>query len=257
MTAPASSFDLSGRAALVTGCSRGIGRAICVALARAGADVVGVSTSLPDDGGETGKAVRAQGRRFRHERADLGEPGAVADLVARLDAAGEQVDILVNNAGIIRRAPLADHTDADWDDVLTVNLTAPFQLARELGAKMVARGHGQIVFVASVLSFQGGITVPGYAAAKGAVANLVKSFANEWAASGVNVNAIAPGYVATDNTADLRDDEERSRALLARVPAGRWGTPEEIADPVVFLASDAARFVHGATLVVDGGWLAR
>jgi 2-deoxy-D-gluconate 3-dehydrogenase len=122
---------------------------------------------------------------------------------------------------------------------------------------MVARGHGQIVFVASVLSFQGGITVPGYAAAKGAVANLVKSFANEWAASGVNVNAIAPGYVATDNTADLRDDEERSRALLARVPAGRWGTPEEIADPVVFLASDAARFVHGATLVVDGGWLAR
>ena len=141
--------------------------------------------------------------------------------------------------------------------MLTVNLTAPFQLARDLGARMVARGHGKIVFLGSVLSFQGELTVPGYAATKGAVANLVKSFANEWAASGVNVNAVAPGYVQTDNTAALRDDREREAAILARVPAGRWGTPEEIADPVVFLASDAARFVHGATLVVDGGWLAR
>ncbi|MCA1241553.1 SDR family oxidoreductase [Stappia stellulata] len=257
MTDPAAAFDLSGRTALVTGCSRGIGRAISVALARAGSDVVGVSTSLPDDGGETGEAVRAHGRRFRHYRADLAEHDAVAGLIARLDEAGEKIDILVNNAGIIRRAPLGDHSDADWDDVLAVNLTAPFQLARDLGAKMVARGHGKIVFLGSVLSFQGGLTVPGYAATKGAVANLVRSFANEWAASGVNVNAVAPGYVQTDNTAALRDDRDREAAILARVPAGRWGTPEEIADPVVFLASRAARFIHGTTLIVDGGWLAR
>ncbi|SDU17960.1 SDR family oxidoreductase [Stappia sp. ES.058] len=254
---PASPFDLSGRTALVTGCSRGIGRAITEALAHAGADIVGVSTSLPDDGGETGAAVREKGRAFRHYRTDLGEREAVAGLIARLDEADERIDILVNNAGIIRREPLVSHSDADWDDVLAVNLTAPFQLARDLGAKMVARGSGKIVFLASVLSFQGGLTVPGYAATKGAVANLVKSFANEWASSGVNVNAVAPGYIATDNTAALRDDDDRSKDLLARVPAGRWGEPSEIADPVVFLASDAARFMHGTTLIVDGGWLAR
>lgn len=250
-----SSYDLTGRTALVTGASRGIGAAICTALARAGADVIGISTSLPPDGGAVGAAVRKTGRRFDGLTCDLGDRAA---LRAMLDDLGDRpVDILVNNAGIIRRTPAADHSDADWDAVMAVNLDAPFLLTRELGRGMVQRGHGKVIFMASVLSFQGGITVPGYAATKGAVAQLAKAFANEWAARGVNVNAVAPGYVATDNTAALQADAERTAQLMARVPAGRWGTPEEIAEPVVFLASDAARFVHGTVLAVDGGWLGR
>lgn len=249
-------LDLSGRTALVTGASRGIGQAIAVALARAGADIVGVSAGLDPDG-DTARAVRAEGRNFTGHAADLGDRTALRDFCAGVDAAGHRIDILVNNAGLIRRAEVAEHAAADWDTVIAVNQTAPFLLTQHFGRGMLARGHGKVVFVASILSFQGGLLVPGYAAAKAAVANLARSFANEWAHHGVNVNALAPGYVATDNTAALRDDPERTAALLARVPAGRWGTPEEIAEPVVFLCSEAARFIHGTTLAVDGGWLGR
>ena len=253
----ATPFDLTGQTALVTGASRGIGAAIAAALARAGADVIGVSASMTAEGGEAGQAVRDSGRRFLGFGADLGDRAALYGLLERLAAEAPPVDILVNNAGIIRRSPAAEHSDADWDAVMAVNLDAAFILTRELGAKMLTRGDGKVIFVGSVLSFQGGILVPSYAAAKAAVAQLARSFANEWAAHGVNVNAIAPGYVATDNTAALQADPEREAALLARVPAGRWGDPREIAEPVVFLASPAARFVHGATLAVDGGWLGR
>lgn len=248
-------FKLSGQTALVTGCSRGIGAAICVALARAGADVIGVSTSLPSDGGAVGSDVRAVEGSFENLNCDLGDRTAISGLLDRLK--DRRIDILVNNAGIIRRAPASEHSDADWDAVMAVNLDAPFILTREIGRGMVERGSGKVIFVASILSFQGGLTVPGYAASKGAVAQLAKAFANEWAAHGVNVNAIAPGYIATDNTSALQSDPQREAALMARVPAARWGTTEEIADPVVFLASAASRFVHGTVLAVDGGWLGR
>lgn len=249
-------IDLSGQRALVTGCSRGIGRAIAVALARAGADVTGVSASLPAEGGAVGDEVRALGRDFTALPCDLSDRDALHRLIATLEA-GPEIDILVNNAGTIRRAPAEDHPETDWDAVIDTNLTAPFLLSRALGKRMLARGRGKVIFIASVLSFQGGILVPGYAASKGGVAQLAKALANEWAGRGVNVNAIAPGYVATDNTAALQADPGREAALMARVPAGRWARPEEIAAPVVFLASEHAGFVHGAVIPVDGGWLAR
>jgi 2-deoxy-D-gluconate 3-dehydrogenase len=251
----ASLFDLSGRTALVTGCSRGIGRAAAVALAAAGADIVGVSASL-EAGSEVAAEVEAHGRSFRAFRCDLGDRAAVYELVAdvRRDA---EIDILVNNAGTIARAPAAEHPDELWDRVLEVNLTAQFVLSRELGRDMLERGRGKIVFVASLLSFQGGITVPGYTASKSAVAGLTKALANEWAGRGVNVNAVAPGYVRTDNTQALREDPTRNEQILVRIPAGRWAEPEDIAGPVVFLASPAADYVHGAVLAVDGGWLGR
>jgi 2-deoxy-D-gluconate 3-dehydrogenase len=251
----AAPFDLSGRTALVTGCSRGIGRAIATALAAAGADIVGVSTSLGAES-EVAAAVEAQGRRFRAYRCDLGDRATVYDLVrdVRQDA---EIDILVNNAGTIARAPAAEHPDELWDRVLEVNLSAQFVLSRELGRDMLERGHGKIVFVASLLSFQGGITVPGYTASKSGIAGLTKALANEWAGRGVNVNAVAPGYVRTDNTQALQDDAARYEQILVRIPAGRWAEPEDIAGPVVFLSSAAADYVHGTILAVDGGWLGR
>ena len=250
-------FDLSGRLAVVTGARRGIGLALAEALAGAGADVVGVSASLEPEGSEAQRRVEALGRSFTPIAADLADREAVRALAARLRALGRPVDVLVNNAGTIRRAPAAEHADADWDHVLAVNLDAPFVLAREVGAGMLERGRGKIVFVASVLSFQGGVNVPGYAASKSALAGLTRALANEWAGRGVNVNAIAPGYAATDNTQALRDDPERYAAILERIPAGRWGRPEDFAGAVVFLASAASDYVHGAVLPVDGGWLAR
>ncbi|MFI5908395.1 SDR family oxidoreductase [Dactylosporangium sp. NPDC051541] len=250
-----SPFDLTGRLGVVTGCRRGIGLAMAEALAAAGADVIGVSAALEDTGSEVARRVTAHGRSFTPYRADLADRSAVRDLAARLR--DRPVDILVNNAGTIRRAPAAEHTDEDWDHVLEVDLSAQFVLARELGRAMLERGAGRIIFTASMLSFQGGVTVPGYAAAKSGLAGLTRALANEWAGRGVNVNAIAPGYIATDNTRALRDNPERNRSILERIPAGRWGNPDDLAGVVVFLASDAARYVHGTVIPVDGGWLAR
>ncbi|MER7755020.1 SDR family oxidoreductase [Kitasatospora sp. NPDC097643] len=250
-------FDLTGRLAVVTGARRGIGRAMARALAEAGADVIGVSANLEESGSEVEKDVLAAGRSFEGLRTDFADPDAVWALGADLAGRERPIDILVNNAGTIRRAPAAEHPDADWDLVLQVNLSAQFALARAVGGAMVARGQGKIIFTASLLSYQGGITVPGYTAAKHGVAGLTKALANEWAGRGVNVNAIAPGYIATDNTQALQDDPARSKAILERIPAGRWGRADDLAGATVFLASDAAAYVHGTVLPVDGGWLGR
>ncbi len=247
-------FSLEGRTALVTGCRRGIGRAIAIALARAGADILGVSRQLEPDS-DVEQAVIAAGRRFARYQVDLSNRAAVKHLLDETHKIS--IDILVNNAGIIRRQPAVDHSDQNWDEVLTVNLTVPFLLARGIGSGMLARGEGKIIFIASLLSFQGGLTVPGYAASKGGVAQLTKALANEWAGRGVNVNAIAPGYIATDNTAPLQADAKRNSAILDRIPAGRWGTPEDIAGAAVFLASRASGYIHGTVLTVDGGWMGR
>jgi len=252
----ASPFDLTGRVALVTGAKRGIGRAAAVALAAAGADVVGASASLTDADDVAGDVTRL-GRTFRAYSADFADRSAVYELVEAVRCDVGVPDILVNNAGTIARAPAVDHGDDLWDRVLEVDLSAQFVLTRELGRGMLERGHGKIVFVASLLSFQGGITVPGYAAAKSGVAGLTRALANEWAARGVNVNAVAPGYVRTDNTQALQDDQARSEQILARIPAGRWAEPADIAGAIVFLCSSAADYVHGAVVPVDGGWLAR
>jgi 2-deoxy-D-gluconate 3-dehydrogenase len=248
-------FKLDGKAALVTGASAGLGAAIAVALAEAGADVACHGNSRPPE--PTCAKIRALGRRAVAVTGDLSRAETPVRLVREtVDGLG-RVDILVNNAGTIRRAPSAETTDEDWMAVLDVNLTAAFRLCREAGRLMLAQGGGKIINIASLLSFQGGVTVPAYAAAKGGLAQLTKALANEWAARGVNVNAIAPGYFRTDNTAALQADATRSRQILERIPAGRWGEPEDLAGAAVFLASNAARYVHGHILAVDGGWLGR
>jgi 2-deoxy-D-gluconate 3-dehydrogenase len=252
-----SAFDLTGSLAVVTGASRGIGLQLALALADAGADIVGVSASLPASGSEVERAVRRSGRSFLGIAADLSDPEAVDSLADTLLALDRPVDILVNNAGTIARAPAVEHSDAYWQRVLQVDLTSQFVLARAIGASMVERGRGKIIFTASLLSFQGGINVVSYTAAKSGIAGLTRALANEWAAHGVNVNAIAPGYIATDNTAALRADPTRNQAILDRIPAGRWGDPSDLRGSVVFLASPASDYVHGTVLPVDGGWLGR
>ena len=252
-----SSFSLVGKTALVTGCKRGIGRAMALGLAEAGADLIGVSTTLDPDGGEVGAAVRALGRGFRGYACDFSDRKALYGFIGRVQGECPPIDILVNNAGMILRKPAAEHPDAYWDQVLEVNLSAQFVLSREIGRGMVERSRGKIIFTASLLTFQGGITVPGYAASKGGVGQLTMALANEWAGRGVNVNAIAPGYIATDNTQALRDDPQRAGQILARIPAGRWSEPDDFKGPVVFLASEASRYVHGTILLVDGGWMGR
>ncbi len=249
-------FNLEGKVALVTGAGAGIGTAIAKGLARAGADVLCHARSA-DEASAASAAIRELGRRSLPLAADLGDRAAQDDLIARAAAGFGRIDILINNAGLIRRAPAVDYTDDDWDLLLEVNLSAPFRLARGIGKLMVAQGGGRIVNIASLLAFQGGILVPAYAASKGGIAQLTKALANEWAPKGVNVNAIAPGYIATNNTAALRADPVRSRQILERIPAGRWGEPDDIAGAAVFLCSEAARYVTGHVLAVDGGWLAR
>ncbi|MVT10729.1 2-dehydro-3-deoxy-D-gluconate 5-dehydrogenase KduD [Chitinophaga tropicalis] len=251
------SFDLTGKTALVTGCKRGIGLGIAIALAEAGADIIGVSASLEKEGSEAEKAVTALGRKFYAYQCDFGKREALYGFIKEMNSRFPVIDILVNNAGTIMRKPAAEHPDEYWDEVININLDAPFILTREIGKQMLTQGRGKIIFTASLLTFQGGINVPGYAASKGAVGSLVKAFANEWAGKGVNVNAIAPGYIATDNTAALRADEKRSAAILDRIPAGRWGVPEDFKGPAVFLASAASDYVHGTILTVDGGWMGR
>ncbi len=245
-----------GAEVLVTGVRRGIGMAVALDFAAAGANITGVSATLEPDGGEVGRQVEAQGRRFRGHRCDFADRRNVYALAEAVAGDGP-VDVLVNNAGTIRRSPAVVHSDADWDHVLEVNLSAQFILTREIAKGMLERGRGKIIFVASLLSFQGGITVPGYAASKGGIAQLTKALANEWSSKGVNVNAVAPGYIATDNTQALRDDPQRERQILERIPAGRWGRAEDVAGAVLFLASPQADYVHGAVIPVDGGWLGR
>lgn len=250
-------FKLDGKIALVTGCRRGIGQAMALALAEAGAAIIGVSRSLESTGSDIEQAVLALDREFKAYAADFSKRQAVYKFVRQVTADFPVIDILVNNAGTIRRNPAVEHSDEYWDEVIETDLNAQFILSREIGKRMVERGSGKIIFTASLLSFQGGITVPGYAAAKGAIGQLTKALANEWAGKGVQVNAIAPGYIATDNTTALRADPVRNPAILARIPAGRWGVPDDFKGAAVFLASRASDYVNGSILVVDGGWLAR
>ncbi|MEM1323407.1 MAG: SDR family NAD(P)-dependent oxidoreductase [Bacteroidota bacterium] len=251
-------FDLTGKTALVTGCNRGIGKGMALGLAEAGANIIGVSATLKLQGSETEKEVTALGRTFRAYQADFSKRQSIYDFLEKMSNDGlPPIDILVNNAGTILRAPAAEHSDDYWDRVIEVNLNAQFVLARAIGKTMLQRGQGKIIFTASLLTFQGGITVPGYAASKGAIGSLVKALSNEWAGKGVCVNGIAPGYIATDNTKALQENLDRNQAILARIPSGRWGTPDDFKGPTVFLASEAANYVSGEILVVDGGWMGR
>jgi 2-deoxy-D-gluconate 3-dehydrogenase len=247
-------FDLSGRVAIVTGANTGIGQGIAIALAEAGADVALVGRTPAE---ETAEEVRRAGRKAAIVHADLSTIAPVQGAVQRTTAELGGVDILVNNAGIIRRADALDFSEEDWDAVIDTNLKSVFFLSQAVARHMVEQGRGKIINIASMLSFQGGIRVPSYTASKSGVAGLTKLLANEWAAKGINVNAIAPGYIATSNTAALQDDEVRNRQILERIPAGRWGKPSDLAGAAVFLASDASDYVHGHILAVDGGWLAR
>lgn len=248
-------FDLTGKLALVTGAGRGIGSGIAVALAQAGADIVGVSRSSVQT--DTRRNVLAAGTEFHSIQADLSTLDGVNTVIADARALGRPVDIVINNAGIAERAPAEDHTDAQWDDVLAVNLSAPFALARGLGRDMLARGEGKIVFLASMMTFQGGMNIVSYTASKSAVAGVTRALANEWAGRGVNVNAIAPGYITTDLTSATHGDAVRHQAFVDRIPAGRWGNPGDIGGAAVFLSSSASDYVHGVVLPVDGGWLVR
>ena len=250
----ASPFDLSGRVAVVTGANTGIGQGIAIALAKAGASIVAVGRSSMD---ETKAQIEPTGSAFHEIRADLGSIAPVNDIVEETLSTFGALDILVNNAGIIRRADAIDFTEADWDDVMDVNLKTAFFLSQAAAKHMLARGSGKIINIASLLSFQGGIRIPSYTASKSGLAGLTRLLACEWAGKGVNVNAIAPGYFVTNNTTALREDPDRNAAILGRIPAGRWGVPKELGGAAVFLASDAANYVHGTILPVDGGWLAR
>ncbi|MEO0338334.1 MAG: SDR family oxidoreductase [Bacteroidota bacterium] len=249
-------FSLEGKTALVTGCKRGIGKAMAIGLAEAGANIIGVSASLELTGSAVEKAVLETGKQFHAFQCDFADRSALYSFIEEVKAV-YSVDILVNNAGTIMRKPAVEHPDDYWDNVIEVNLNAQFILSREFGKSMVEKGAGKIVFTASLLSFQGGITVPGYAASKGGVAQLTKALANEWGKDNVQVNAIAPGYIRTDNTQALQDNPERSKSILGRIPAGRWGEAADMVGATVFLASEASNYVNGHVLAVDGGWLAR
>ncbi|MEJ2355777.1 MAG: SDR family oxidoreductase [candidate division WOR-3 bacterium] len=243
-------FKLEGKRALVTGCRRGIGLGMTEALSDAGADIVGVSRSLE-------KMVKSSGRDFKGYSCDFSDRNALYEFIKTVKNDFEQIDILVNNAGTIKRKPAEEYPDEYWDEIIEVNLNAQFILAREFGKDMIKRGYGKIIFTASLLAFFGGITVPAYAASKGGIGQLTKALSNEWSKYGVNVNAIAPGYIATDNTQALRDDPNRNQGILNRIPVGRWGNPEDLKGAVVYLASEASDYVCGTILTVDGGWTGR
>jgi 2-deoxy-D-gluconate 3-dehydrogenase len=250
------SFKLDGKVALVTGARQGLGQGMAMALAEAGADIAGLDWTESE---QTGKFIGALGRRYHPITCDLRQAAVsnLRDIVAEIVSKMQHLDILVNNAGIIRRAAALDFSERDWDDVLQINLRAVFFLSQAAGRFMAQQQHGKIINIASMLSFQGGILVPSYTAAKSGVAGVTHALANEWAKHGINVNAIAPGYMATDNTAPLRADPNRSRSILERIPAGRWGTPDDVKGAVVFLASAASDYMNGAVIPVDGGWLTR
>lgn len=249
------SFNLQGKVALVTGCDKGLGQGMALGLAEAGCDIVSVSRRVPQ---ETAEKVAALGRRLFAIQADLSQPDAIADIVPAAVAAAGRIDILVNNAGTIRREDALTFSEKDWDEVMNLNLKSVFFLSQAVAKQFIQQGGGgKIINIASMLSFQGGIRVPSYTASKSGVLGITRLLANEWAQHGINVNAIAPGYMATNNTQELRDDAERSKEILDRIPAGRWGTPDDLKGPVVFLASKAADYINGYTLAVDGGWLAR
>jgi len=250
-------FSLEGKLALVTGCKRGIGFAMAEGLAEAGADIIGVSASLELQGSDIEKAVTALGRKFKAYQCDFSDRKALYTFIKKVKSENAAPDILINNAGTILRKPAAEHPDEFWDKVIEVNQNAQFVLSREFGKDMIERGSGKIIFTASLLTFQGGITVPGYAASKGAVGQLTMALSNEWAGKGVQVNAIAPGYIATDNTEALRNDPVRSKSILSRIPAGRWGDPDDFKGPIVFLASPASNYMSGSVMLVDGGWMGR
>ena len=250
-------FNLEGKTALVTGCKRGIGKAMAIGLAEAGANIIGVSASLEPEGSAVEKEILSIGKKFAAYQCDFSDRKALYQFINKVKSEHSQIDILVNNAGTILRAPAAEHPDEMWDKVIEVNQNAQFILTREFGKEMVKRESGKIIFTASLLTFQGGITVPGYAASKGAIGQMTMAFANEWAGKGVNVNAIAPGYISTDNTEALRNDPERAESILSRIPAGRWGEASDFAGPTVFLASEAAAYMNGSIVLVDGGWMGR
>lgn len=248
-------FNLEGKTAIVTGSNQGIGQAYALALAEAGADVIGVS--YVEDFSETEKLISKTGKKFTSYVADFSDRNSLYEFIKKVKADFPKIDILVNNAGTILRQPVSEHSDEYWDKVIEVNLNAQFILTREIGKEMAERGYGKIIFIASLLSFQGGITVPGYAASKGGIKQLTMAFANEWASKGVTINAIAPGYISTANTKPLRDNPERNKAILERIPAGRWGEPEDLMGTVVFLCSDASNYLNGTVVTVDGGWMGR
>jgi 2-dehydro-3-deoxy-D-gluconate 5-dehydrogenase len=249
-------FSLKGKTAIVTGANKGIGQYYAMALAEAGADVI-ISASYESDFSETEKLITERGSKFKYYVSDFSNRKSVYEFINQVKKEFPKVDILVNNAGTILRQPIAEHSDEYWDKVIEINLSTQFILTREFGKEMVARGYGKVVFIASLLSFQGGILVPGYAASKGGIKQLAMAFSNEWASKGVTVNAIAPGYIATDNTKPLREDAARSKAIVDRIPAGRWGTPEDLMGTIVFLCSDASNYLNGTVVTVDGGWMGR
>jgi 2-dehydro-3-deoxy-D-gluconate 5-dehydrogenase len=248
-------FRLDGKVALVTGANKGIGQSYALALAEAGADIIGVS--FESDFSETEKLIKNLGRKFSFYVSDFSIRESLYTFIKNVKSDIPKIDILVNNAGTILRKPISEHPDEYWDKVIEINLTAQFILTREIGKDMAERGYGKVIFIASLLAFQGGILVPGYAASKGGIKQLAMSFSNEWASKGVNINAIAPGYIATDNTKPLREDAVRNKAILDRIPAGRWGDPADLMGTIVFLASPASDYLNGTIITVDGGWMGR
>ena len=250
-------FRVDNKLALVTGCNRGIGMDVAIELANSGADIIGVSSKMPAQSSDIALKVEATGKKFYPYSADFSDRSSLYEFIEKVKADHPRIDILINNAGAIMRKPVAEHTDEFWDKIIDINLNAQFILTREIGKRMLEQKFGKIVFTCSLLTFQGGINVPGYAASKGALSSLLKAFANEWAVHGINVNGVAPGYIETANTEQLRADSDRSAAILSRIPAGRWGTTADMSGAYVFLSSPASDYINGTILTVDGGWMGR